>query len=256
MNINSFMGFLPFQNSSLMQSQNGYVMQPQTRHPMMQPQTSFSMMQQNSNVFMFNFLNINNSNPESNVDDTSSNVEETTSNTPAPGSDRQDLSSAWGNTDVPFNWADIASGLFGNIHGTNAINNRYVADRMPTANQDATAPGNTWAFTTFKYGQTQAAETTNTVETTNTAVTTTGSTAETSNQIEPGVVDPYSRPDLSEDWGNTDIPFGWADVSSGLFGNVHGVNSIINRYVADNMPTANQDPTAPGNTWAFTTFKY
>jgi len=67
----------------------------------------------------------------------------------------------------------------------------------------------------------------------------------------PEVFDPVQ---LNENWGNTNIPFDWATTASGLYGNVHGLSAILSRYVGDIMPSAQQDPTAPGNTWMFTTF--
>jgi hypothetical protein len=53
-------------------------------------------------------------------------------------------------------------------------------------------------------------------------------------------------------WGNNNFGQGNADVSSGLFGNISGMNAIYQRFVGDNMPKPWQDPTAPGNTWMYT----
>ncbi len=65
----------------------------------------------------------------------------------------------------------------------------------------------------------------------------------------PDIFDPNP---LSEKWGSIVIPTGYAAVKSGLFGNIHGTNAILSRYVGDNMPSPIEDPTAPGNTWIFT----
>ncbi len=59
------------------------------------------------------------------------------------------LNPVWGNSNIPYNYAKSAPGLFGNIHGLSAIIGRYVADTMPTPLQDPTAPGNTWIYATI-----------------------------------------------------------------------------------------------------------
>jgi len=66
----------------------------------------------------------------------------------------------------------------------------------------------------------------------------------------PDIFDP--KP-LNSKWGNNDIPFDLATTQTGLYGNVHGLNAILGRYVGDNMPSAVEDPTAPGNSWIYTT---
>lgn len=53
---------------------------------------------------------------------------------------------------------------------------------------------------------------------------------------------------LSDPFGNA-LPVNYAAIQYGLFGNVHGVDSIIARYVGDIMPT---DRNAPGYTWKYT----
>lgn len=53
---------------------------------------------------------------------------------------------------------------------------------------------------------------------------------------------------ISDLFGNQ-IPVNNALVQEGLFGNVHGVASILSRYVGDLMPT---DKDAPGYTWKYT----
>lgn len=53
---------------------------------------------------------------------------------------------------------------------------------------------------------------------------------------------------LSDPYGNA-LPVNYAAIQYGLFGNVHGVDSIIARYVADIMPT---DKNSPGYTWKYT----
>ena len=65
--------------------------------------------------------------------------------------------------------------------------------------------------------------------------------------------DMFNPKPLNPVWSNSDIPYNWAKSSPGLFGNIHGLNAILGRYVADTMPTPMQDPTAPGNTWIYAT---
>ena len=103
----------------------------------------------------FNFLNLN----SFSTDDDTSTTTTTTTTTTSTGDggynsdlfDNQALDPFWGNTDVPApnQWGTTAPGLFGNVHGVNAINSRYVQDNMPNAWQDPSAPGNTWMFTTM-----------------------------------------------------------------------------------------------------------
>lgn len=66
----------------------------------------------------------------------------------------------------------------------------------------------------------------------------------------PNVFDP--KP-LNPVWGNNDIPYDLAATASGLYGNIHGLNAIMGRFIGDLMPSAIEDPTAPGNTWIYTT---
>ncbi len=65
----------------------------------------------------------------------------------------------------------------------------------------------------------------------------------------PDLFDP--KP-LNPKWGNNDIPYDLAITAPGLFGNVHGLNAILSRFVGSNMPPATADPVAPGNTWIYT----
>ncbi|HSA06778.1 MAG TPA: hypothetical protein P5556_06335 [Candidatus Gastranaerophilales bacterium] len=69
--------------------------------------------------------------------------------------------------------------------------------------------------------------------------------------LDPGTFDPLP---LNPIWGNSNIPYNWANVATGLYGNIHGMNAILGRYEADTMPPASVDPTAPGNTWIYTLF--
>jgi len=151
--------------------------------------------------------------------------------------DPKPLSDPFGNQ-IPFNYAATQFGLFGNFYGTQSIVSRYVADVMPT---DQDAPGYTWKYTVPGQYSIPAPAGTNTTSTT----TTTTSTVPTSTNNGLSLFDP--KP-LSDPFGNQ-IPYNNAAIQYGLFGNVHGVTSILSRYVADVMPT---DKDAPGYTWKYT----
>ncbi|OGI03749.1 MAG: hypothetical protein A2104_08890 [Candidatus Melainabacteria bacterium GWF2_32_7] len=142
------------------------------------------------------------------------------------------ISDLYGNQ-IPFNNAAIQLGLFGNYYGTQSIVSRYVADTMPT---DKDAPGYTWKYTVPGQNSTVASST-------STSTTTTTTSTNASNGL--SLFNPLPISDL---YGNQ-IPFNNAVIQEGLFGNVHGVTSILSRYVADVMPT---DKDAPGYTWKYT----
>ncbi|HBG48423.1 MAG TPA: hypothetical protein DDW90_02735 [Cyanobacteria bacterium UBA9971] len=145
------------------------------------------------------------------------------------------ISDLYGNQ-IPFNNAATQLGLFGNYYGTQSIVSRYVGDTMST---DKDAPGYTWKYTVPTVNTASTTSTTSTTTTTST----TSSATNTNNAL--SLFDPLPISDL---YGNQ-IPYNNAVIQEGLFGNVHGVTSILSRYVGDLMPT---DKNSPGYTWKYT----
>jgi len=254
------------------------------------------------------------------------------------------LNPSWGYMDNPASWGDVSTGLFGNVHGVNAINSRYIGSTMPSVFQDTTAPGNTWAYTMMNTGNMYSNNSLGGANMSDIAVlagilangaannsyNTLGLAGNTDLGLLAGALgistnpSNYSSPDIStlagllgignlnvdftgidfanfnlddndmanlilglastvsgqgqmnyssyggytpfasalspiglnSNWGSLDNPASWGDVSTGLFGNIHGVNAINSRYIGSTMPSIFNDPTAPGNTWAYTLMNY
>ena len=191
---------------------------------------------------ILNFINVQNAKSA----DTATPDETTTADTPSTTTTNTvnglslfnplPISDLYGNQ-IPFNNAATQLGLFGNYYGTQSIVSRYVGDTMPT---DKDAPGYTWKYTV---PNANTASSTTTTSTTSTTTSTTSSSTNTNNAL--SLFDPLPISDL---YGNQ-IPYNNAIIQEGLFGNVHGVTSILSRYVGDLMPT---DKDSPGYTWKYT----
>lgn len=65
-------------------------------------------------------------------------------------------------------------------------------------------------------------------------------------------VDLFEPSGLNPTWGNNNFKYDDVSVATGLFGNIHGTNSILSRFYGDNMPSPIEDPNAPGNSWIYT----
>ena len=80
------------------------------------------------------------------------------------------------------------------------------------------------------------------------------STDATSTEIPDWYNSMFEYKGLNDTWNNDILnSYTMSSTATGLYGNVHGVSALLSRYVGDYMPTAQQDPTAPGNTWIYTT---